>query len=182
MRKISLRLTLVIVLGVLSGCYMVKNIPKEKIGTYPSITDLYFDKYGAHGKLESAPGEPFKLSLTIYRDTRERAEDFLFTTGEYCNAIGGKLQSSGNEFTCSRSTDPNEVLFVTRCKVTKAFRTAGDSSEKALMEIWVTQNNNSKAFDLEKGSLPDSRPGQNRQGLTPADLRYMESLGLGGKK
>lgn len=141
MKRVSL-LALVILLGFMTtGCYMVKDIPKEKIGTYPSISDLYYAKYGAYGKLESKPGEPFKLSLTIHRDATSRAEDFMFVTGEYCSAIGGKLQSSGNKSTCARSTDPNKVLFVTKIKVTKAHRIAGDISEKGLMEIWVDQNN-----------------------------------------
>lgn len=146
MKKVSL-FTLVILLGAIStGCYMVKDIPKEKIATYPSIADLYYDKYGAHATIEAVPGQPLKLSLKLERDLTSRAEDFILTTGRYCKAIEGTLQSEAIKkeyptFICTDPRDSKRVFFVTRCRIIKAPRVAVDSSEKGLMEIWVDQNN-----------------------------------------
>lgn len=148
MKKVSL-LALVILLGAMAtGCSTVKKITIEKTVTYPDVAEMYYDMYGARGKFESRPGEPFKLSLMVYSDLKFKAEEFTGQTVLYCGAIGGTIEQKQQTFTCYSKSDPKRVLFVSSCKI-EVYPQMGSSSTQAKMTIMVHQNNRPDKAQLD---------------------------------
>lgn len=145
-------MSVIVSAAMTTGCSMVKEIPMEKTVTYPSITDLYYGMYGAHGKFESRPGEPFKLSLMVYRNLKFKAEEFTGQTVLYCGAIGGEIKQNKQTFTCNSKSNPNRVLFVSSCKI-EVFRRMGSDSDQAKMTIMVHQNNRPDQAQLDNQAL-----------------------------